>query len=178
MIRTRYDRLATSLLISALLAFNVGPAIADAVDEDMAGEVEIPMDDSAEEGEEGEEGEDDAPEHMRSLSDVRWKPNEMPATLFLGPIWGAAGIERAPVGLNRMADLLILRPLTVGLGMVGASMYVLAAVPTLVSAPDKHAQLQDDLLFSPWRFIRDRPLGERMPGTDEDDETLEADQAD
>ena len=72
-----------------------------------------------------------------------------------------------------MADLLVLRPLTVGLGMVGASMYAIAAVPTLISAPDKHAQLQDDLLFSPWRFIRDRPLGERMPGTDEDEETAE-----
>ena len=106
---------------------------------------------------------------MKSLSDVRWEPNEMPATAFFGPVFGAVGIERAPVGLNRLGDLLLLRPITAGLGAVGAGMYAIAAVPTLIASPDKHAKMQDDLLFSPWRFLRDRPLGEPMPGTDEDE---------
>ena len=172
MIRTRHDLLSCALLISALLALTAGPTLADAIDEDMAGEVEIPMDDSAEAA--GEADDEAAPERMRALSDVRWEPNEMPATAFFGPVWGAAGIERAPVGLNRMADLLLLRPLTVGLGVIGAGMYALAVGPAMIAAPETHHDMVDDLLLSPWRFLRDRPLGEAMPETGEDEAPADA----
>ena len=88
----------------------------------------------------------------------------------------AVGIDRSPLTLNRLGDLTFLRPATAVLGVLGAATYVVVAGPTLILDGSKHAALRDDLLYSPWRNLRERPLGEATPAPDEPktDEDAEA----
>jgi hypothetical protein len=68
-------------------------------------------------------------------------------------------ISRSPLGINALADLVVLRPVNIGLGVFAAATYVIAFGPTLASSADAHSELVDDLLVEPWRLIWYRPLG-------------------
>jgi len=68
-------------------------------------------------------------------------------------------LSRVPWGLDRWGDLLLVRPVTISLGIVSGMTYGIAVGPTLVFDPDSHDKLQDDLLIEPWRLLWKRPLG-------------------
>jgi len=87
------------------------------------------------------------------------------------------GLDRSPLTLNRLGDLAVLRPATAALGVLGAATYVVVAGPTLIFDGSKHAALRDDLLYGPWRNLRDRPLGEATP-TPEKPKASEAEETD
>jgi hypothetical protein len=85
-------------------------------------------------------------EQLETLSDVRLADDR-----YL--------ISRSPLGLNALADLAVVRPVNIGLGVFSAATYVLAFGPTLASSADAHSKLVDDLLVEPWRLMWRRPLG-------------------
>ena len=72
-------------------------------------------------------------------------------------------IDRSPLSLSGIGDLMFLRPVTAALGVLGAATYGVVVRPTLLLDPSKHDALRNDLLYGPWRNLRERPLGEPTP---------------
>jgi hypothetical protein len=168
--RTRSNLLLWSLLLVVPLASSPGAARAD----HHEGAEDIEIQTYAGGTEDGEQEVAEETERMGALSDMRWgsdNPVERAAgsltVLGFEPLslldfrW--MGIDRFPIGLDRIADLVILRPVVAGLGALSAVTYAIGVGPTLLANPDGHAAMRDQLLYSPWRFMRDRPLGEPMP---------------
>ncbi|MEE2662958.1 MAG: hypothetical protein VX681_02470, partial [Myxococcota bacterium] len=177
LMRKRSNVLLRSLLLVVPLVSNPGAALADAADD-------IPAAEYAGGTEDGEPEAASKSERMDALSDVSWGdvpprswPEGSPLDVAASSLQGLVlwivllpdellGIDRSPVTLNRMGDLVVLRPLTVGFAALGAVTYGIAAGPTLIVNPDAEKKLREQLLYDPYRFIRDRPLGEPMPDTE------------
>ena len=142
--RTRGVRRLSMLLLTAVLAL----AVPSAGFADDHGEEEDDFLDDLELSDEAVEEEEGfamtEPETMGSLADIKW----------------------APVGLNRMTDLMFIRPLTAGLTGLSAVTYGLAVGPTALTGGDMSG-LFDRLIDQPWRYLLLRPLGEPMEYTED-----------
>lgn len=159
--------LSWTLIAALSILLFAGPALAEELDDELLADERKEVD--ADFTEQEAEPVAAEPERMKALSDLRWSKPKLPSAVdpvvppVVNDVIAVIAVDRSPLSLSGIGDLVFLRPATAALGVLAAATYGVAAGPTLIFDPSKHDALRDDLLYGPWRNLRDRPLGEPTP---------------
>lgn len=76
----------------------------------------------------------------------------------------------SPLAIDRFPDLVLARPLGLGLAVLGTLTYGIAAPVNAITHPGTNRELTDALLIGPYRWVFTRPIGAAVDSLEPDDE--------